>query len=89
MKYLKRIEKRVSHYGREWGGEGTKYNVASIEDEVFKDEITITTEFSIAKREDIGHTNAYYCPECGSWIANNRLLGQSVCVHEDERVLEC
>ena len=60
-----------------------------IEEEVFKDEITATTEFSIAKRKDIGDRNAYYCPTCGSWIANNRLLAGSTCVYVDEKILEC
>jgi len=66
-----------------------KYNFAFIEEELFKDEITSTTEFSIAKRKDIGDRNAYYCPICGSWIANNRLLAGSTCVYEDEKILEC
>ncbi len=66
-----------------------KYNIASIEDELFKGEITTNEEFSVAKREDIGDTNAYYCPTCGSWIANNRLLGRNTCVYKDEMILEC
>jgi len=66
-----------------------KYNIASIEDDLFKDEITTSREFSVAKREDTGETNAYYCPTCGSWIANNRILGRNTYVHEDEKVLEC
>ena len=66
-----------------------KYNIASIEDDLFKDEITTSKEFSVAKREDIGESNAYYCPTCGSWIANNRLLGRNTYVYEDEMVIEC
>ncbi len=66
-----------------------KYNIASIEDDLFKDEITTSNKFSIAKREDIGETNAYYCPTCGSWIANNRLLGRNTYVYENEMVIEC
>jgi len=62
---------------------------ASIEDEIFKDEIITTPDFSIAKREDGGETNAYYCPTCGSWIANNRLLGRNTYVYKDEKILTC
>jgi len=66
-----------------------KYNIASIEDDLFKDEITTSNEFSVAKREDIGKSNAYYCPICGSWIANNRLLGRNTYVYDDEMIIEC
>jgi hypothetical protein len=65
------------------------YNIASIEDDLFKDEITFSDEFSIARRVCSGERNAYYCPYCGSWIANNRLLGRNTYVYEDEKVLIC
>jgi len=67
-----------------------EYNIALAEDDLFKDEITTSNKFSIAKREDIGETNAYYCPTCGSWIANNRLLSRiNTRVYEDEMIIEC
>jgi len=66
-----------------------KYNVAAIDDDLFKDEITQSEKISIAKRVETGETNAYYCPDCGTWIANNRILGRNSYVYTDEEVIEC
>lgn len=66
-----------------------EFNVASIEDELFKDEIVSSKEFSIATRVSKGNTNSYYCPICGNWLANNRLLKGTYTINKEDRILRC
>jgi len=67
----------------------SEYNIVSIEEELFKDEIIETENFSIAKRKVHGDTNAYYCPICSNRIAKNRIQKGFTSVSEEEKVLEC
>ena len=62
-------------------------NVASIEDELFKDEVVSSNEFSIAIRVAKGDTNSYYCPICKNWLAYNRLFKGINAIYKEDRII--
>lgn len=68
-------------------------NMIDKEIELFKDEITENEKYSIAKRTeaflqgDPVPTNSYFCPNCGSFIANSRLFISERKVYRDELIL--
>jgi len=70
-----------------------EYNILDIVEDTFNKEILDDDIYSIAKRVDIeetaetSKTNGFYCPECGGWIANNRMLRDSGSVYDDEMII--
>ena len=65
-----------------------EYKILSQDKEPFRDETTFSKRFSIARREPSGNTNAYYCPNCQKWIANNKFIAdEGRKLYEDEEII--